>query len=122
MQNAVKGKALHFRLHSKNPFPFQFFMIPWNMPIKKEIQVLSGKTNKEAKTLSLFFYLFCGSQSPFFGKDAMKTFERYFLKNKELHKEKKLFWEKNVQQDYFQRKMKEEFLIDHVVYGHVPRE
>ena len=31
-----------------------------------------------------------GSQSPFFGKDAMKTFERYFLKNKELHKEKKL--------------------------------
>ena len=31
----------------------------------------------------------------------MKTFERYFLKNKELHKEKKLFWEKNLQQDYF---------------------
>ena len=25
-------------------------------------------------------------------------------------------------QDYFQRKMKEEFLIDHVVYGHVPRD
>ena len=51
---------------------------------------LAGKTNKEAD-ISLFFYLWCGSQSPFFGKDAMKTFERYFLKNKELHKEKKLF-------------------------------
>ena len=53
----------------------------------------------------------------------MKTFERYFLKNKELHKEKKLFWDKNVQQDYFQSKMKEELLIDHVFNtGHVPRD
>ena len=29
---------------------------------------LAGKTNKEAD-ISLFFYLWCGSQSPFFGKD-----------------------------------------------------
>ncbi len=94
--------------------------------IQKTISVvgenyLAGKSNKEAD-ISLFFYLWCGPQSPFFGKDAMKTFERYFLKDKELHKEKKLFWEENVKQAHFQKRMKEEFLIDHVVYGHIPRD
>ena len=82
---------------------------------------LTGKPNKKAD-IDLFFYLWCGPKSPFFGKDAMKTFERYFLKDKELHKEKKLFWEENVKQAHFQRKIKEEFQIEHVVHGHVPRD
>ena len=53
----------------------------------------------------------------------MRTFVKIFcLKDKELHQEKKLFWEENVKQDHFQRKIKEEFQIEHVVHGHVPRD
>ena len=35
------------------------------------------------------WYLWCGKDSPAFDKDKMATFERYFLKEKELHKEVK---------------------------------
>ena len=35
------------------------------------------------------WYLWCGENSPIFCKDAMKTFERYFVDDKELHKENK---------------------------------
>ncbi len=35
------------------------------------------------------WYLWCGVNSPLFGKDKMTTFERYFVVDKELHREKK---------------------------------
>ena len=34
-----------------------------------------------------FVYLWLGNKSPLFGKDAMKTFERYFIEDKEICKE-----------------------------------
>lgn len=33
------------------------------------------------------WYLWCGAKSPLFGKDKMATFERYFLDDKQTHKE-----------------------------------
>lgn len=36
-----------------------------------------------------FMYLWCGPDSPLFDKSKMATFERYFLKEKETHEEKK---------------------------------
>lgn len=36
-----------------------------------------------------FLYLWCGTDSPLFDKSKMATFERYFLKEKETHEEKK---------------------------------
>jgi fructose-1,6-bisphosphatase-3 len=69
---------------------------------------------------ALFFYLWCGPKSPFFGKHAMKTFERYFLLDKETHKERSLYWKDNMQTDAFKKKMQQEFGIHRVIYGHTP--
>ena len=35
------------------------------------------------------WYIWLSENSPLFGKDKMATFERYFLAEKETHKEKK---------------------------------
>lgn len=69
---------------------------------------------------ALFFYLWCGPKSPFFGKHAMKTFERYFLIDKETHRENSLFWKDNMQTSRFKRKMQQEFGVQRVIFGHTP--
>lgn len=75
---------------------------------------------QQAEDQALFFYLWCGPKSPFFGKHAMKTFERYFLLDKESHIERTLYWKKNLQTDSFKQKLKREFGIQRVVFGHTP--
>ena len=47
-----------------------------------------NKTDPERKerAVDYMWYLWCGPYSPLFGKDAMKTFERYFTNDKALHK------------------------------------
>ncbi len=69
---------------------------------------------------ALFFYLWCGAKSPFFGKHAMKTFERYFLIDQESHVEKTLYWKHNLQTKAFKQKLQDEFGIQRVVFGHTP--
>ncbi|MCK5071247.1 MAG: fructose-bisphosphatase class III [Desulfocapsa sp.] len=80
---------------------------------------LAGE-EQEAKDQALFFYLWCGPKSPFFGKHAMKTFERYFLLDPKSHGEKTLYWKKNLRTDAFKQKLQEEFGIQRVVFGHTP--
>jgi fructose-1,6-bisphosphatase III len=75
---------------------------------------------QDAKDQALFFYLWCGPKSPFFGKHAMKTFERYFLKDPKTYVERTLYWKKNLQTDAFKQKLKDEFGIQRVVFGHTP--
>jgi fructose-1,6-bisphosphatase-3 len=75
---------------------------------------------QDPKDQALFFYLWCGPRSPFFGKHAMKTFERYFLIDKETHAEKTLYWQQNLATDSFKRKLLAEFGVKRVVYGHTP--
>jgi len=80
---------------------------------------LAGKKqNKEDK--ALFFYLWCGPKSPFFGKHAMKTFERYFLLDKDTHTERSLYWNDNMQTSIFKQKMQQEFGVQRVIFGHTP--
>jgi fructose-1,6-bisphosphatase-3 len=80
---------------------------------------LKGEPQAE-EDQALFFYLWCGPKSPFFGKHAMKTFERYFLLDKQTHVERTLYWKKNLHTDQFKQKLKDEFGIQRVVYGHTP--
>jgi fructose-1,6-bisphosphatase III len=80
---------------------------------------LSGKKQRE-KDLALMFYLWCGPKSPFFGKDAMKTFERYFLHDKESHKERTLYWAKNLETEKFKQKIMDEFGTNRIIFGHTP--
>lgn len=75
---------------------------------------------QKADDQALFFYLWCGPKSPFFGKHAMKTFERYFLKDKETHVERSLYWKDNMQTGAFKKKMQQEFGVLRVIYGHTP--
>jgi len=75
---------------------------------------------QDPRDQALFFYLWCGPKSPFFGKHAMKTFERYFLLDKESHAERTLYWEKNLQTAAFKQKLKDEFGIQRVIFGHTP--
>lgn len=80
---------------------------------------LGGKSQKE-EDQALFFYLWCGPRSPFFGKHAMKTFERYFLIDKETHIERTLYWKQNLQTDAFKEKLTTEFGVKRVIFGHTP--
>jgi fructose-1,6-bisphosphatase III len=80
---------------------------------------LEGKPQRP-RDQSLFFYLWCGPKSPFFGKHAMKTFERYFLIDKKTHEERSLFWKQNLKTKEFKQKLQEEFGVKRVVFGHTP--
>ncbi|MCR4587139.1 MAG: fructose-1,6-bisphosphatase [Lachnospiraceae bacterium] len=74
----------------------------------------------------IIWYIWGGPDSPVFGKDKMATFERYFIAEKETHKEKK-----NSYYDLYDRseiidKILAEFGLtgehSHIVNGHVPVE
>lgn len=80
---------------------------------------LNDKKQRE-DDLTLMFYLWCGPKSPFFGKDSMKTFERYFLIDKATHKERTLYWSANLKTDEFKKQIMEEFGTDRVIFGHTP--
>jgi len=45
----------------------------------------AGKSKQQG--LDALWYLWCGPNSPLFGKDIMTTFERYFIDDAECHKE-----------------------------------
>ncbi|MBE9503691.1 MAG: fructose-bisphosphatase class III [Proteobacteria bacterium] len=80
---------------------------------------LKGEPQDETKQ-ALFFYLWCGPKSPFFGKQAMKTFERYYLIDKSTHTEPSLYWKSNLLTDAFKQKILAEFDAHRVIYGHTP--
>ncbi len=79
-----------------------------------------GDRPQEKDDQDLFFYLWCGPKSPFFGKHAMKTFERYFLVDEREHEERTLHWKRNLQTQEFKDKLKSEFDVNRVIFGHTP--
>lgn len=80
---------------------------------------LEGK-EQAVEDQALFFYLWCGAKSPFFGKHAMKTFERYYLIDKNSHTERSLYWQENMQSIAFKKLMQQEFGVQRVIFGHTP--
>ncbi len=46
-------------------------------------------SEKDKRNCDFIWYLWCGKNSPMFGKDVMRTFERYFVDDKNIHKENK---------------------------------
>ena len=80
---------------------------------------IRGESQDETKQ-ALFFYLWCGPKSPFFGKEAMKTFERYYLIDESTHDEPSLYWQSNLLSDAFKQKILVEFDAHRVIYGHTP--
>lgn len=58
------------------------------MLIRSAFQGDTASADKEY-AIDYFMYLWCGPDSPLFDKSKMATFERYFIKEKETHEEKK---------------------------------
>jgi fructose-1,6-bisphosphatase-3 len=74
--------------------------------------------------LDYVWYLWCGSNSPAFDKEKMATFERYFIADKELHKEQKgAYYELRNRADICTAILKEFGVTGkhtHIINGHVP--
>jgi fructose-1,6-bisphosphatase III len=72
----------------------------------------------------MVWYLWTGEYSSLFGKRAMTTFERYFIKDKETHKEKKNPYYHLREDEDICRKILEEFDLNpdqgHIINGHTP--
>lgn len=81
---------------------------------------------EKIKGQDIMWYIWNGPNSPVFGKDRMTTFERYFLKNKEIQKEKKNSYYSNLENEKMINSILEEFGLDpnksHIINGHVPVE
>ncbi len=90
--------------------------------LDKVIRKAYFEDNQEAK--DYMWYLWCGKDSPFFGKDKMTTFESYFVGDKEATAEHKVAYYKYVIKEDYCMKILRDFGIheefSHIVNGHVP--
>lgn len=72
----------------------------------------------------MVWYLWTGEYSSLFGKREMTTFERYFIKDKQTHKERKNPYYYLREQEEICRKILTEFGLDpdqgHIINGHTP--
>lgn len=71
-----------------------------------------------------FWYLWCGPESPLFGKAKMATFERYLLTDKEVQKEPKGWYYILRDNEQVCNRILDEFGVmgehRHIINGHVP--
>ncbi len=74
--------------------------------------------------MDFIWYLWCGPVSPPFDKDKMATFERYFVADKELHKERKGNYYYLKENKEICEKILQEFGVQgepsHIINGHIP--
>lgn len=74
--------------------------------------------------MDMMWYLWCGPDSPVFGKARMTTFERYFVDDKCTHREQKDYYYKYRDNDQVCKKILAEFNLDpktsHIINGHIP--
>ncbi|MGN0157165.1 MAG: fructose-bisphosphatase class III, partial [Lachnospiraceae bacterium] len=78
------------------------------------------------KGQDIIWYIWAGPNSPVFGKDKMTTFERYFITDKETHKETKNSYYRLMDNEEVLNHILEEFGLNtehsHIINGHVPVE
>ena len=83
-----------------------------------------GQGDAKANALDYMLYLWCGEGSPLYNKDKMTTFERYFIKDKELEKEKKGAYYTLADRKNICEKILAEFGLDpkqgRIINGHIP--
>ena len=82
-----------------------------------------GEDDKEF-AMDYIWYMWCGPEAPLFDKDKMATFERYFVEDKELHKEKKGYYYTLRNREDICDQILTEFGVlgphSHIINGHVP--
>ena len=79
---------------------------------------------KDKQNRDFVWYLWCGKNSPLFGKDIMRTFERYFIDDKKIHKENKNPYYAFINEKETCVMILREFGLNpensHIINGHVP--
>lgn len=102
-----KGKALYEVLESY---------------VRKGFFALDRKERERGK--DMMWYIWLHENSPLFGKDKMATFERYFLAEKETHREKKNPYYELLEDEAVVDRILREFGLpsegSHIINGHVP--
>ncbi|AKG72833.1 fructose-1,6-bisphosphatase [Salinicoccus halodurans] len=87
-------------------------------------KAFADKETTDDLATDLVWYLWTGKYSSLFGKRAMTTFERYFIKDKTSHKEEKNPYYHLREDNDMCRKMLEEFDLDpnqgRIINGHTP--
>lgn len=90
--------------------------------VRKAFFALDPEEKKRGE--DILWYIWAGPNSPLFGKDKMTTFERYFLTEKETHKEVKNPYYSFLENEEVVDRILEEFGLTgeniHIVNGHVP--
>ena len=80
--------------------------------------------SEKAFARDFIWYLWCGKNSPAFDKSKMATFERYFLTDKETHKEVKGYYYTLRDREDICDMILDEFGVEgehrHIINGHVP--
>ena len=94
---------------------------------KKVRTLYYNKGNTSQYELDLMWYLWCGPDSPFFGKDKMTTMERVLIKDKASHKEKRNYYYKYQDNEEVMMNIMRNFKIPdidnaHIINGHIPVE
>ena len=104
---ACRGKALYELLESY---------------VRKGFFSVDPKERERGK--DMMWYIWLHENSPLFGKDKMATFERYFLAEKETHKEKKNPYYELLEDETVVNRILAEFGLPaegtHIINGHVP--
>ncbi len=81
---------------------------------------------EKEKGLDILWFIWQNANSPVFGKSKMTTFERYFITEKETHKEPKNPYYHLLEQEEIVNKILVEFGLpvkeSHIINGHVPVE
>ena len=96
------------------------------MKIRSAFQTNSDLQTEEEHqdAVDFFLYLWCGPDSPLFDKAKMATFERYFLTEKETHKEEKGYYFSMRDNEQTVDMIMDEFGVQqpnrHIINGHVP--
>ncbi len=82
------------------------------------------RQDKRSRDRDYMWYLWCGADSPLYGKNKMATFERYFLNDKEAQYEESNMYYKLRDDKETCVRILEEFGLDpeksHIINGHVP--
>lgn len=92
--------------------------------VREAYRSAHAEKSRESYALDYMWYLWCGPDSPLFGKDKMATFERYFIEDKAAHKETKGNYYALVSNEEVCDMILTEFGLDparsHIINGHVP--
>ena len=82
-----------------------------------------ANNNYNSDNIDFMYYLWCGKNSPLFGKDKIRTFEMYFFDDKEIKKEIPNPYYSYINNEKYAIKVLNEFSLTvdgHIINGHVP--